>query len=452
MADGRVSAREFDKIVHDKLIAAEELEIINDDVDEYRKDTDRQGNNEEERYSLVKDEIGKVEYFSIFQSLTQQVTDLKEYLAFEISNLKQDKSTELLDKLRNENKLLRSELQETRSVINNILLNINTEDNFKRREQSTENKHSQQHSQHTQLNNEEWLIPKRTFNKITQKDTQKSSIELKNCFDQLYVESINRENGDAIKPVFLNKEIKENGVQDDRSLKCRKVSKNSINGKSLRGRPSVVVNRSPDKQHDFRNKQATENRTYSKTVPASGISNRIKIFSDSIPKNIKMRKFNSFIRHGRANLKVFTGATAKRMNHYVIPTLAEETLDAVIIHVGINDLLSKKEEALNEKKLVEEIIKIGERFRACNVEDVFVSGITYSSKVDTQTLNRVNYDLQIRCKQHGFIFIDNANIEYEHLWKDGIHLRASGNILLANNLIDSLNNFFRAKYCSLNPP
>ena len=42
-----------------------------------------------------------------------------------------------------------------------------------------------------------------------------------------------------------------------------------------------------------------------------------------------------------------------------------------------------------------------------------------------------------------FHFIDNSNIEKEHLWKDGLHLNRSGRDLLMNNFLRSLNNFLK---------
>ena len=47
------------------------------------------------------------------------------------------------------------------------------------------------------------------------------------------------------------------------------------------------------------------------------------IISDSIPRGLKMRAFNSYIKGGRAHIKAFQGATAKRLHHYILPTLEE---------------------------------------------------------------------------------------------------------------------------------
>ena len=42
-----------------------------------------------------------------------------------------------------------------------------------------------------------------------------------------------------------------------------------------------------------------------------------------------------------------------------------------------------------------------------------------------------------------YLFIDNGAVSEKDLWKDGIHLIESGRVIVANNLINYLNNFLR---------
>ena len=73
----------------------------------------------------------------------------------------------------------------------------------------------------------------------------------------------------------------------------------------------------------------------------SRVGKNINILSDSIPRGLRMREFNSFVNSGKADLKAFPGATASRLHHYILPTLEEDKPDVVIIHVGFNDLSPK---------------------------------------------------------------------------------------------------------------
>ena len=85
-----------------------------------------------------------------------------------------------------------------------------------------------------------------------------------------------------------------------------------------------MINNHPENQHNFRN--------ISRDVAANHREEKnIVIISDSIPRGLKMRKFNSYLK----------GGMAKRLHHYILPTLEEENPDIVILHVGYNDLSPK---------------------------------------------------------------------------------------------------------------
>ena len=45
--------------------------------------------------------------------------------------------------------------------------------------------------------------------------------------------------------------------------------------------------------------------------------------------------------------------------------------------------------------------------------------------------------------KYGFCFIDNGTVSENDLWKDEIHLTESGRVIVANNLINYLNDFLR---------
>ena len=75
-----------------------------------------------------------------------------------------------------------------------------------------------------------------------------------------------------------------------------------------------------------------------------------------------MREFNNCLTGGNAHLKSFPGATAKRLNHYALPTLTEDQPDTIIIHVGVNDLSSKSfenQDSINTGRVCQDVIDIG---------------------------------------------------------------------------------------------
>ena len=56
------------------------------------------------------------------------------------------------------------------------------------------------------------------------------------------------------------------------------------------------------------------------------------MFSDSIPKGIRIRKFNHYIIKATGRLKRFPGAISKELTHYVVLTLQEESFNLALIH------------------------------------------------------------------------------------------------------------------------
>ena len=68
-------------------------------------------------------------------------------------------------------------------------------------------------------------------------------------------------------------------------------------------------------------------------------SKRIIVFSDSIAKGIRIRKFNYYITNATARLKTFLGAASKVLTHYVVLTVQEESTNSALMLIGINNVL-----------------------------------------------------------------------------------------------------------------
>ena len=116
----------------------------------------------------------------------------------------------------------------------------------------------------------------------------------------------------------------------------------------------------------------------------------IKVFCDSIPNRIIGREFNRCIKHGQAHFKSFPGSTVKQLHYHALPTLLEEKPDIVIIHGGINDILSTRENKMPDNEIAQEILKIGMDCIKHGAENVFISSITFCERIDPDRINRVN--------------------------------------------------------------
>ena len=61
----------------------------------------------------------------------------------------------------------------------------------------------------------------------------------------------------------------------------------------------------------------------------------------------------------------------KQLNHYIIPSLVDDKPNAIIIHVGTNDILDK----LNHKDIARNIISITINCRKYGVHDIAISSV-----------------------------------------------------------------------------
>ena len=66
------------------------------------------------------------------------------------------------------------------------------------------------------------------------------------------------------------------------------------------------------------------------------------IFSDNIPRGIRIHEFNPLVKKGYAKMKSFSGATSKELLHYVDPSLQDGIYNTAIVHVGVSEPSNNK--------------------------------------------------------------------------------------------------------------
>ena len=148
------------------------------------------------------------------------------------------------------------------------------------------------------------------------------------------------------------------------------------------------------------------------------------LLSDSIPKGIRMREFNYFIKNGTAQMKCFPGATSKDLNYYVIPTLENNSYDQVLIHVGINDLLNSDKP--DHQSLLQNIMSVIQKCKDSGIAEIIISSLVVTEKINVRVIIEANESLRNFCRQNGFDYIDHRNIPPTKLYRDRLHLIESG--------------------------
>ena len=89
------------------------------------------------------------------------------------------------------------------------------------------------------------------------------------------------------------------------------------------------------------------------------------------------------------------------------------------------------------------IINIGRRAVKHGAKRIVISGLVirkWNSHIN-QVIGSINRLVQDMCKEEGFYFIDQTDIERQHLWKDGLHLNQNGSYIFRMNIMNFFNTF-----------
>ena len=159
----------------------------------------------------------------------------------------------------------------------------------------------------------------------------------------------------------------------------------------------------------------------------------ITIIGDSTIKNIESYKMRQgMTSNEKVYIKSFPGAKVECMTDYIKPTLKFNP-DAIILHIGTNDLRSEK----SAEDIGNEILSLVNNIKT-PVNEIIVSSIIARDDSLNQKGNDVNIFLKSNCNNN-FLFCEHLNISKKHLNGSGLHLNTKGTITLANNFLRHLN-------------
>ena len=132
-------------------------------------------------------------------------------------------------------------------------------------------------------------------------------------------------------------------------------------------------------------------------------------------------------------MKKFSGATIRDMHSYTIPTI-EKKPNLIVLHVGINDLPSRRgEEDKSEVQIAQEIIELANEIKENNIE-VIISGLVARGDDYEEKKRKVNFVLADFCSENDYDNIDPR----KHLNRSRLHLNEVGDSLLEGNLLRAL--------------
>lgn len=328
-----------------------------------------------------------------FEMLIEEFTDFKKYAIENINRMNEQTENNIKD-IKHENSFLKEELKNKQAIIDLLM---------------------------TDLHSRSKIQPKRN-----EKNGKNPPI------NQFMGQSINRNQYDVLDKESNHDVLVDTGRANKHQFILEKTSQTKSNKRN-----GIVIDPFPERNIPVQ-RTLPGNKKYSDVVKNG---KKITVFGDSIIKRINGKELTRHLNKGRAFIKSFPGANAKDLAHYVIPTLIDQSPDAVVIHVGTNNVKrSNQKPTQTNAEIAEEIIQTGRICRQYGVNEVFISSLLCrSSTFEMKNIREINCFIKERCVRENFIFIFNDSISEEHLWKDGLHLTDDGTTILANNFINILN-------------
>ena len=336
---------------------------------------------------------------------SQKVTNIEESMLIKLQMQ--------IENLKHENKYLKNDIHSKQTIIDILISNVNKEDQFLNVQQKWEKN--------------EWQLPKKATRTRHQKtEHTEAPLNLTNRFDSLSHNNTNN--------YSFQSEYNTNQNKNKTYYQKNQIPNNRGDGNHY--------NKYPERDN------LLSRKTLPKTSPGNSPyarmahkGRKIIVFSDSHGSRIHKKEFSSLVTNGTANIKAFPGAKAAHLEHYVIPSLAEEKPDAVVIMVGANDISNN----VNDKDIANTIMNVGRKCKQEGVNNVFICSLTCRAN-DMQRVSSINLYLKNMCRTENIFYINNDTIPSEYLHSDGIHLIYKGTVILANNILSSINGTYNNIY------
>ena len=130
-------------------------------------------------------------------------------------------------------------------------------------------------------------------------------------------------------------------------------------------------------------------------------------------------------------VRPFSGAKIEDMFDYILPVLRRRP-DVVVLHIGTNDLGDR---SLTSEEII--LQRLDELVKFLQDSGVIVIISFVIGRCDMCINSRIrNYNklLLDYCARNSIIFIDNDNIDFMKISRDGVHLNAEGASILCDNI------------------
>ena len=243
-------------------------------------------------------------------------------------------------------------------------------------------------------------------------------------------------------PNNINSEILENTERKDQQQasqtnksKSKNLQNNRDKSAQRKGNRKNKVNLNDRSQCEGTEEAKNSERKGGQQRETTSQRVKITIVGDSQLKRLDETKLSNH--HHQVEIIAKGGSRIRQATQQV----GKSESDIIVVHAGTNDIKSSNPEALSDA-IIETLNKIQQNNPSSQIA---YSSIFRRNDKNDLTPNRkvteVNKIIEEKLNLHGFDFINNSNILFCNLWKDGLHINDGGIRKFAGNL----SSYFR--YC-----
>ena len=235
------------------------------------------------------------------------------------------------------------------------------------------------------------------------------------------------------------------GTEKSNSFKERQPDKNKKEIKQIQNvqdTPDEYENISAEATVGSSQQETTETQTVTlveEKYHRNGLSRnenrnekRVVLLGDSIIKNINVYELSNQVEKGKIYVKSYSGSKIGCVEDHAKPTSRKDS-DHIILHVGMNDLPTRK----NLDETAKSIVQLAPALKTKSC-DVFISSITARSDQYRKNAIEVNKKL---CLEINLYLIDHGNIiNTRHVNGSKLHLNKKGIRVLFSNFKEAISN------------
>ena len=164
---------------------------------------------------------------------------------------------------------------------------------------------------------------------------------------------------------------------------------------------------------------------------------KVIILGDSMVKGVNGWELTNKINNCKVVVRDFSSARVECMADHMRPSLREGA-DHYILHVGTNDLVTKRSPIEIAESVMEQALSLKNENHDVSISNIIIRRDKWKTKAE-----EVNVNLKDMCMKNNMFYVDHTkSLKQQHLNRSRLHLNSKGNIILGKTFVSHISNIF----------